>query len=72
MKMAAAKAIASCISDADLCAEYIIPGVFDQRVSKLVAEVAASSSRFSYQGNPILGRGCGPAPHASLAAFGRG
>lgn len=37
MKMAAAKAIASCISDAELCAEYIIPGVFDQRVSKLVA-----------------------------------
>ena len=46
MKMAAAKAIASCISDADLCAEYIIPGVFDQRVSKLVAEAVASSSQF--------------------------
>jgi len=38
MKMAAAEAIADCISPAELCPEYIIPGVFDQRVPAVVAE----------------------------------
>ena len=75
MKMAAAKAIASCISDADLCAEYIIPGVFDQRVSKLVAEaVARSSQALVIKGKPLdnpRSLGCGPkGRNALLAACG--
>lgn len=47
MKMAAARAIASCISDTELCADYIIPGVFDTRVSEVVAAAVASEVRRS-------------------------
>ena len=36
MKLAAAKAIAGCISAKDLSEEYIIPSVFDRRVVKAV------------------------------------
>lgn len=42
MKMAAARAIADCISPAELCAEYIIPGVFDTRVPQVVAEAVVA------------------------------
>lgn len=38
MKIAAAKAIASIISDDELNEDYIIPGAFDERVAKVVAE----------------------------------
>ena len=38
MKKAAAYAIASLISDKELCAEYIIPKAFDERVGKAVAK----------------------------------
>ncbi len=38
MKRAAAFAIASLISDKELCAEYIIPKAFDERVGKAVAK----------------------------------
>ncbi|MBO5286676.1 MAG: NADP-dependent malic enzyme [Clostridia bacterium] len=38
MKMAAAFAIASLVSDSELCAEYIIPKAFDERVGKTVAK----------------------------------
>ncbi len=38
MKMAAARAIASIISDDELNEEYIIPGAFDERVCKAVAK----------------------------------
>ena len=38
MKMAAAKAIASLVDEKELSPEYIIPGAFDERVAKLVAE----------------------------------
>jgi malate dehydrogenase (oxaloacetate-decarboxylating) len=38
MKRAAAFAIASLISDNELCAEYIIPKAFDERVGKTVAK----------------------------------
>lgn len=38
MKKAAAYAIASLVSDSELCAEYIIPKAFDERVGKAVAK----------------------------------
>ena len=38
MKKAAAYAIASLVSDDELCAEYIIPKAFDERVGKTVAK----------------------------------
>ena len=41
MKMAAARAIASIISDDELNEEYIIPGAFDERVCKAVAKAVA-------------------------------
>ena len=38
MKLAAARAIASLVTDAELTSEYIIPGAFDERVAKCVAD----------------------------------
>ena len=45
MKMAAARAIASIISDDELNEEYIIPGAFDERVCKAVAKAVAEESQ---------------------------
>lgn len=45
MKMAAAEAIASCIGDAELCADYVIPSVFDQRIVEAVAQAVAKQAR---------------------------
>lgn len=45
MKLAAATAIARMISDEELNEEYIIPGVFDQRVAKTVAAEVARVAR---------------------------
>ncbi|MCY6370998.1 NAD(P)-dependent malic enzyme [Clostridium ganghwense] len=45
MKLAAAKAIASIISDEELNEEYIIPGAFDERVAPIVAEEVARIAR---------------------------
>jgi malate dehydrogenase (oxaloacetate-decarboxylating) len=45
MKMAAAKAIASCIGEADLCPDYVIPSVFDSRVASAVAEAVVRIAR---------------------------
>lgn len=45
MKMAAARAIAACISEEELCADYIIPSVFDSRIAEVVAEAVASEAR---------------------------
>jgi malate dehydrogenase (oxaloacetate-decarboxylating) len=45
MKIAAARAIASLISDSELGAEYIIPAPFDPRVAKVVAEAVAQAAR---------------------------
>jgi malate dehydrogenase (oxaloacetate-decarboxylating) len=45
MKMAAAEAIAGCITDAELCADYVIPSVFDQRIATAVAEAVAGQAR---------------------------
>ena len=40
MKIAAAKAIASIVTEEELNEDYIIPGAFDQRVAKAVADTA--------------------------------
>ncbi|MBE6970442.1 MAG: NAD-dependent malic enzyme, partial [Ruminococcaceae bacterium] len=47
MKMAAAEALASLISDEELCADYIIPKAFDPRVGKTVAAAVAEAARKS-------------------------
>lgn len=44
MKIAAAKAIASIVSDEELNEEYIIPGAFDERVAKVVAKAVADEA----------------------------
>ncbi len=44
MKLAAAAAIASVVSDAELCEDYIIPGVFNPRVVELVAPAVARAA----------------------------
>ncbi len=45
MKLAAAKAIASLVSDEELNAEYILPKAFDERVGKAVAEAVMKAAR---------------------------
>ncbi|MDD6136392.1 MAG: NADP-dependent malic enzyme [Lachnospiraceae bacterium] len=45
MKMAAAKAIASIVTDEELNEEYIIPGAFDERVAKVVAKAVADEAK---------------------------
>ncbi|MBO5520812.1 MAG: NAD-dependent malic enzyme, partial [Eubacterium sp.] len=47
MKVAAAGALASLISDEELSADYIIPKAFDPRVGKAVAEAVAQAARAS-------------------------
>lgn len=47
MKLAAAKAIASLVSDEELSPEFIIPKAFDPRVGKTVAEAVAKAARDS-------------------------
>lgn len=47
MKVAAAKAIASLISDEELNAEYIIPTAFDERVGPTVAAAVAQAAKDS-------------------------
>lgn len=47
MKIAAANALASLVSDDELCADYIIPKPFDPRVGKTVAEAVAKAARDS-------------------------
>jgi malate dehydrogenase (oxaloacetate-decarboxylating) len=44
MKLAAARAIASVIPDADLGPEYIVPSVFNRQVSPAVAEAVAKAA----------------------------
>jgi malate dehydrogenase (oxaloacetate-decarboxylating) len=44
MKLAAAKAIASIVSDEELKPDYIIPGAFDERVAKVVAKAVADEA----------------------------
>jgi malate dehydrogenase (oxaloacetate-decarboxylating) len=45
MKIAAAKAIASLVSDEELCAEYIIPAPFNEKVKDTVAKAVAEAAR---------------------------
>ncbi len=45
MKIAAAKAIASLVSDEELNAEYILPKAFDERVGKTVAAAVKKAAR---------------------------
>ena len=47
MKMAAAEALASLISDEELNADYIIPKAFDKRVGPAVAKAVAEAARKS-------------------------
>lgn len=44
MKIAAAHAIAGLVAPAELCADYIIPGPFDPRVPRVVAEAVAGAA----------------------------
>ncbi len=44
MKRAAAEAIASIISESELSAEYIIPSIFDKRVTQAVAKAVAEAA----------------------------
>ena len=44
MKMAAAKALASIVTDDELKEDYIIPGAFDERVAKVVAKAVADEA----------------------------
>lgn len=45
MKVAAAKAIASIVTDEELDEEYIIPGAFDERVAQAVAKAVAEKAK---------------------------
>lgn len=47
MKIAAAKAIASIISEKELCEEYIIPSVFNKKVAPAVAAAVSREARKS-------------------------
>ncbi|HIV00870.1 MAG TPA: NAD-dependent malic enzyme [Candidatus Stercoripulliclostridium merdipullorum] len=47
MKIAAAKAIASLVSDEELSADYILPKAFDPRVGPTVAKAVAEAARAS-------------------------
>ncbi|MBR4768502.1 MAG: NAD-dependent malic enzyme, partial [Lachnospiraceae bacterium] len=47
MKMAAAEALCSLISDEELSADYIIPKAFDPRVGETVAKAVAEAARRS-------------------------
>ena len=44
MKIAAANAIASLVSDKELRADYIIPAPFDNRVAKTVAKAVKDAA----------------------------
>lgn len=48
MKLAAAKAIAGCITPDELSEEYIIPSVFNKQVSRRVARAVEKAA---YAGN---------------------
>ena len=47
MKLATSYAIASLVSDEELCPTYIIPPAFDERIGKTVAEAVAKAARDS-------------------------
>ena len=45
MKLAAAHAIANCVGPAELCEDYIIPGVFNKKVGEEVAKAVAIAAQ---------------------------
>ena len=45
MKLAAAKAISSIVKPNELCGDYVIPSVFDRRVSKAVSKAVATAAK---------------------------
>ncbi len=45
MKMAAAKAIAGCVPDDKLCADFILPNAFDRAIPEAVAKAVADAAR---------------------------
>ena len=47
MKMAASYAIASLVSEKELCAEYILPPAFDERIEKTVAKAVSEAAKKS-------------------------
>jgi malate dehydrogenase (oxaloacetate-decarboxylating) len=47
MKIAGAKAIANCVSENELCPDYIIPSPLDKNVVQEVAEAVAHAARIS-------------------------
>lgn len=47
MKMATSYAIASLVSDEELCPEYIIPPAFDERIGQTVAKAVAKAAKDS-------------------------
>ena len=47
MKMAASYAIASLVSEKELCAEYILPPAFDERIGKTVANAISEAAKKS-------------------------
>ena len=47
MKMAASYAIASLVSEKELCAEYILPPAFDERIGKTVANAVSEAAKKS-------------------------
>ena len=47
MKMAAAKAIAACVSDDELSPDFILPNAFDRKIPVAVAEAVAQAARES-------------------------
>ncbi|MPN63160.1 hypothetical protein SDC9_210914 [bioreactor metagenome] len=47
MKIAAAYALASLVSEAELSPEYVIPAAFDPRVKDVVAAAVARAARES-------------------------
>lgn len=47
MKMAASLAIASLVSEEELCEDYILPPAFDERIGKTVAQAVAQAARKS-------------------------
>lgn len=44
MKLAATKAIAGCVPDEKLCAEFILPDAFDRTIAKAVAQAVAQAA----------------------------
>ena len=47
MKLAAANAISSIVTEEELCGDYIIPSVFDRRVSKAVSKAVSEAAKKS-------------------------